>query len=380
MSGESVVTMDSYELRSEIVSSGAKYYIQSNLVSAQRAIITSLFHEGNLLSKQSERYDSSMGSDDLRAMIRKLHEERKGRITSLLDVRDVLKKTADGRAHLKLGEALFKQKLFKESMAEVIRSIKLGSETSKAYSILGASLLAVGDYDKALKSFRKGLDLSPEFPDLHNDLGETYMSLERCRDAAGCFERALELNRYYQSAFMNLAVVLALNVVLKQDYELSRDLKPKLKKILDMNVQLRPSLDTDKFREAVDALEKERYEVVYENLVAIKQELAKFTENDLSLELYLILKFRSHELTEEEVDRSIDRLKLELEANPGYADLQNDLGILYTAKCKIFIDKAHGAFNGALTINKSYRKAEKNLKLAANDRQGIHFLLKALLD
>jgi lipoprotein NlpI len=71
---------------------------------------------------------------------------------------------------------------------------------------------------------------------------------------------------------------------------------------------------------------------------------------------------------------------LELEANPGYADLQNDLGILYTAKCKLFIDKAHEAFNGALAINKSYRKAEKNLKLAANDRQGIHFLLKALLD
>jgi hypothetical protein len=85
-------------------------------------------------------------------------------------------------------------------------------------------------------------------------------------------------------------------------------------------------------------------------------------------------------LTGEEIDRSIDRVKLEMEANPGYADLQNDLGILYTAKCKIFIDKAHQAFNGALTINKSYRKAEKNLKLAANDRQGIHFLLKALLD
>jgi tetratricopeptide (TPR) repeat protein len=372
--------MDSYELRSEIVSSGTKYYIQSNIVPAQKAIVTSLFHEGNLLSRQSERYDSSKGSDDLRTMIRKLHEERKGRITSLLDIRETLKKTADGRAHLKLGEALFKQKLFKEAMAEVIRSIKLGTETSKAYSILGASLLAVGDYDKALKSFRKGLDLSPEYPDLHNDLGETYLYLERCRDAAQCFEKALELNKYYQTAFMNLALALSLNVVLKQDYELSRDLKPRLKKILDMNVQLKPSLDTEEFRTALDALNKERYEVVYEKLLAIKKDQASVAENDLSLELYLILKFRSHELTETEIDRSIDRLKMELEANPGYADLQNDLGILYTAKCKLFIDKAHHSFNEALTINKNYRKAEKNLKLAANDRQGIHFLLKALLD
>ncbi len=372
--------MDSYELRSEIASAGAKYYIQSNLVSAQRSIVTSLFHEGDLLSKQNERYDPSLGKDDLRSLVRRLHDERKQRITSLLDIRETLKKTADGRAHLKLGEAFFKQKLFKEAMAEVIRSIKLGSETSKAYSILGACLLAVGDYDKALKSFNKGLELSPEYPDLHNDLGETYLRLERCRDAVSSFEKSIELNKYYQSAFMNLALALSLNVVLKQDYDLSRDIKPRLKKILEMNLQLRPSLDNDDFRSALDALDKERYNEVYEKLYAIGQEMAKVAEDDLSLELYLILKFRSNELTEEEIDRSIERIKMELEANPGYADLQNDLGLLYTAKCKILIDKAHRSFNDALTINKNYRKAEKNLKLAANDRQGIHFLLKALLD
>jgi len=374
------VTMDSYELRSEVLSSGAKYYIQSNLVSAQRAIVTSLFHEGDLLSKQSERYDNSLGKDDLRSLVRRLHDERKQRITSLLEIRQSLAKTADGRAHLRLGEAFFKQKLFKEAMAEIIRSIKLGSETSKAYSILGSCLLAVGDYDKALKSFQKGLELSPEYPDLHNELGENYLRLERCRDAVMSFEKALELNKYYQSAFLNLALALTLNVVLKQDYELSRDLKPKLLKTLKMNIQLKPSLDTEDFRAAMDAVENERYDAAYDKLHAIKQEQAKVAENDLSLELYLILKFRSHELTEDEINRSIERVKMELEANPGYADLQNDLGILYTAKCKLFIDKAHDAFSDALKLNMSYRKAEKNVKLAANDRQGIHFLLKALLD
>jgi tetratricopeptide (TPR) repeat protein len=372
--------MDGYELRSEILSSGAKYYIQSNIVSAQRTIVTSLFHEGDLLSKQSERYDASIGADELRSLIRGLHEERKLRITSLLEIRDSLKKAADGRAHLKLGEAFFKQKLFKEAMAEVIRSIKLGLETSQAYSILGSCLLAVGDHDKALKSFHKGLELSPEYPDLHNDLGETYLGLERCRDAVLAFEKALEFNKYYQTAFLNLALALSRNVVLKQDYELSRDLKPRLKKTLEMNVQLKPSLDTDDFRAAMGAVEREQYDVVHEKLQAIKQEQEKVAQNDLSLELYLILKFRSHELTEDEIDRSIERLKLELEANPGYADLQNDLGILYTAKCKIFIDKAHRSFQDALTINQHFRRAEKNLKLAANDRQGIHFLLRALLD
>ncbi len=46
----------------------------------------------------------------------------------------------------------------------------------------------------------------------------------------------------------------------------------------------------------------------------------------------------------------------------------------------MFIDKAHEAFRQSLTRNPTFKKAEKNLKLSGNDRQGIHFLLKALLD
>ncbi len=104
------------------------------------------------------------------------------------------------------------------------------------------------------------------------------------------------------------------------------------------------------------------------------------SREDLSLELYLIVKFRADQLTEEEIDHHVDRLRAALEANPGYADLQNNLGILYTAKCKHFIDRANASFAEALAVNPDFKRAEKNLKLVANDRQGIHFLLKALLD
>ncbi len=99
-----------------------------------------------------------------------------------------------------------------------------------------------------------------------------------------------------------------------------------------------------------------------------------------SLDLYLILKFNAEGLSEDDIDRYIDRARRELEAKPGYADLQNDLGVLYTAKCKMYIDKARNSYQKSLTINRNYRKAEKNLKLTVNDGQGIHLLLKALLD
>jgi tetratricopeptide (TPR) repeat protein len=372
--------MDSYELRSELHSGGNRYYIQSNVVPAQRVVVTSLFHEGNLVSKQQERYDSTLSDEDVRALTKQLHEERKRRIMSLLEIRDALKKDGDGKSHLKLGEALYKQKLYKEGMAEVIRSIKLGHEDSRGYSILGNCLLALGDRDKALKAFQKGIDLSPDYPDLHNDLGKTYLEVDRCAEAVEAFEKAIEKNKYYQAAFLNLAVALSRNVVLKQDYELSRGLQDRMKKILEMCIQLRPALDTPEFREAREAVSLERYDVVYERLVAILEDQEKLADTDLSLELYLVMKFRIEALTEADIDRYIERVEAALEANPGYADLQNDLGILYTAKCKHFIDRAHDSFKDALGINSSFKKAEKNLKLAANDRRGIHFLLRALLD
>jgi tetratricopeptide (TPR) repeat protein len=375
-----VRTLESYDHRSEIISSGTKYYVQSSLIPSQRTITTSLFHEGNLLTRQTAPYDGTLSGEPLRATVRRLHDEYRNRLMSLLDLRERLKKDVDARAHLRLGEALFKQRFHREAMAEVIRSIKLGLEDAGAYSILGNCLLALGDSEKAMRAFQKGLELAPGYADLHNDLGVAHLKLERCRDAVTSFERALESNRYYQAALLNLAMALSLNVVLKQDYELSRDLRTRLRRLLDLNLQLKPQIDGEDFRAAMVAADSDRFDVVYEKLTVIKRELDTAAPNDLSLELYLILKFRGDELSEEEIDALIERLGVAIESNPGYADIQNDLGVLYAAKCKIFIDKAHESFRQALQTNPSFRKAEKNLKLAGNDRQGIHFLLKALLD
>lgn len=375
-----VVIVEGFEHRSEIISSGTKYYVQSSLVPAQHAVVTSLFHEGELLSRHGSPYDPAAGPEALRVLVRRLHDEFRLRLTSLIDLRERLKKDVDGRAHLRLGEALYRQRLYREAMAEVIRSIKLGFEDAGGYSILGNCLLALGDHEKALRSFQKGLEMAPEYADLHNDVGVAFLRLEKCRDAVKSFERALEINKYYQSAMLNLAIALAQNVVLKQDYELSRDLRARMRRLLDMNLQLKPQIDTADYREAVRAADAERYDVVLERLTALRRELDATAGSDLSLEIYLILKFRVDELTEDEVDALIERLRIALESNPGYADIQNDLGVLYAAKCKIFIDRAHESFRQALAVNPSFRKAEKNLKLSGNDRQGIHFLLKALLD
>jgi len=372
--------MDNYDLRSEIVAKGHKYHVQTNLVTSQKAIVTSLFYEGSLLSKQVDKYDSDLSIEAARTRVREYHEEKKGRIQSLLDIRQKLKDNKDAKAHLKLSEALHGQSLFREAMTEVVKAVKLGEENAKAFAILGNSLLALGDAEKAVKSFKKALELSPAYPDLHNDLGRAYLKMKRCGEAVRSFEKAIELNKYYDEAFLNLATALCLNVVEKQDYELSRGLGERLQTILSKTLELKPSLASATFEEAQRAIQGRDYDVAYGRLAGIQEERMRVPRNHLSLDLYLILKFNSESISEEEIDRYIERARRALDANPDYADLQNDLGVLYTAKCKLYIDKAKSAFRSSLDINKDFKKAAKNLKLTENDGQGIHLLLRALLD
>ncbi len=372
--------MDNYQLRSEIATGSVPYYLQSNIVPDRNAVLTSMFHDGRLLSTRTEPCDSTLPPDALRALVRETHEGHRARILSLLALRDRLRKGVDGRAHMKLGEAFYRQRLYREAMGEIVRAIKLGTEGSLGYSILGNCLLATDEAEKALKAFRKGLDNSPRYPDLHNDLGVAFLRLEKCRDAVEAFERALELNPYYTTAFLNLGIAITLNVVLKQDYDLSRDLSSRLSQVLDMMIQLNPGLDGETYRSAVRAAREERYDVVHSSLVELREARMRVPDDDLSLELYLLLKFPAGGLSEADVDTYIERVRRAIDANPGWADLLNTLGVLYTAKCKLFIDKANGAFEEALRINPEFGQAGKNLKLVSNDRQGIHFLLKALLD
>ena len=69
---EVVRTLENYDHRSEILSSGTKYYVQSSLIPALRVIATSLFHEGNLLTRQIADYDGTVSGEPLRAMVRRV--------------------------------------------------------------------------------------------------------------------------------------------------------------------------------------------------------------------------------------------------------------------------------------------------------------------
>jgi len=145
-------------------------------------------------------------------------------------------------------------------------------------------------------------------------------------------------------------------------------------------VQLDPYLLHERIEEARRLFRDNDYTGVLEALESAQQSSVRGGIDGIVLDLYMMLISDGEEFREEDVEKYLDRVREIVDQNPTFADGHNTLGILYTAKCKIFMDRASIAFRKALEINTNYQKAQKNLRLSENDRQGIFILLKALLD
>ena len=372
--------MSAFELREEIDFAGRRYFLQTSFSSHKKEIRSSFFKSGALFDTLSAEVDDGLSEDELKESIKRFHLENKRNFLLLLKAREKIKSSIDQTAHLRVAQALFARNLFSEAIQEAQGAVKSGNSDSMPYVIIGESYYKLGEYEKARQAVHIGIDVNPEYPDIHNLMGKVLLKLNRCREAVDYFNRAKELNMYYGEPYLNLARAFVLNTIVKEDFELSKDLDAKVKENLDKAVQLDPDIDHGKVETARKLFAEKNYEEFLEVLESVKDHSKMDIIDKIFLDLYLMTINGGDEFREEEIEHYLKIVLDIVDRNPTYADGFNSLGILYTAKCKILMDRASEAFEKALEINKNYKKAKKNLRLAENDRQGIFILLKALLD
>jgi len=369
-----------YELREEIDFNGRKYFLQTSHMQEEGRLLTSFFKNGALFDRVEVDLTGEHSEDEIKAATKNFHAENKRRFLLLLKAQEKIKSSIDHMAHLRVAQALFGRNLFVEAIQEAKEAIKNGCENSEPYIIIGESYYRLGEYEKARKSVKMGIEVNPEYPDIHNLMGKIQLKMENCRGAIESFQRAINLNIYYGEPYLNLAKAYVLNTILKQDYELSRGLDEKVKQNLEKALQLDPHIDRRKIDEAINLFNSKEYNDFVNVLDEARLSTRLDMIDEIFLDLYLMTIHGGEEFREEDIEKYLKKVLEVVDRNPTYADGYNSLGILYTAKCKIFMDKASEAFKKALEINRNYRKAQKNLRLAENDRNGIFILLKALLD
>lgn len=97
---------------------------------------------------------------------------------------------------------------WRDSISLFSRMIEVSPDNSTGHTGLGEALLAVGQYEAAVRHLRKALQISPDHPEAHVNLGLALAALGKKEEAMGHYLAALKQNPASPTAHNNLGVIL----------------------------------------------------------------------------------------------------------------------------------------------------------------------------
>ena len=245
------------------------------------------------------------------------------------------------------------------------------------FNILGACYKGQGELKLAIEMFKKCVLLKPDYAEVHNNLGLTFLQLNNLDDASVSFKNATNYMPNFFEAYYNHAIVLkkmgSLDDAIKS-YEKVIEIKPNYAEahnnlgtiLMDLG-----KLDSAKkrYQEAIEI--RPDFAEAYNNLGNLLKNLGKLQEaisefqraidlNANFAEAHFNIGTSLIELGENSL--AIESFKKALSVKPDYAEAQNNLGNAF---------KEHGQLNTsiecykkAIRLNNNYAEAHNNLGLA----------------
>lgn len=356
-----------------------EYLVKTVLDEGNKKIISSIFDEGKLISSQVSDIDFNGYLQSSANYVLKFHKKYVDDHNTILDlVKEVENGYSRPEIAEKLGDVLYRKKMYREGQELLSSAIEKYPDNSKLKVILGKIFLAQELIAEAETELTEAVKISPSFPDYRNLLGLVYLKAQKAMAAINQFKKAIELNIYYYNAHFNLGLGYVLNGIIKENYELAKGLEQNCKETFNNAITYNPSLKTKEYEQAIKLLEAGKLEDAYDLLIAQTNKENNEPLDEILSELYLNYALEINNKTEDKIRRYIEKLNNLLKDNPNYADLQNELGKAYVMLGKFMKDKAITHFKKALEINPAYSIAEKNLKLSENDMRGFDVFLKAI--
>jgi len=118
--------------------------------------------------------------------------------------RRVINQKPDSVAYVWLGLALYDQGKLPEAEQSYRRALQLDPEYALAHNNLGLALYDQGKLPEAVQSYRRALQLDPEYAVAHNNLGVALRQQGKLPEAVQSFHRALQLDPEYASPYVGL--------------------------------------------------------------------------------------------------------------------------------------------------------------------------------
>ena len=107
---------------------------------------------------------------------------------------------------LSRGETLFKENNAKDAVQVLEYEIMNGQVSENSYNFLGLGYYQLGEYDKSIDAFRRGIRVQPENAKvLSYNMGNTYYALKDYTSAASNYSDALKSEPLFYEALLNRA-------------------------------------------------------------------------------------------------------------------------------------------------------------------------------
>jgi tetratricopeptide (TPR) repeat protein len=119
--------------------------------------------------------------------------------------------SADNRAvDYMLGLALINDKQLDKGQERIERILRNG-DSAEAHVMMGTTHLTITEYEKALKEFKRAVELNPKLPSVNSFYGQTLTRMGDTEEAMAAFRRELEINPN------DFDSCLQMGILLKQD-------------------------------------------------------------------------------------------------------------------------------------------------------------------
>ena len=131
-----------------------------------------------------------------------------GRVHTKDDENRVDQSQQDAIAHYNLGSTLLDQRRLPDALASYRRALEIQPNFAEAHCNLGIVQHQLGHLDEAVMSYRRAVEIKPDFVTAHYNRANALLQLGQLEDAAANYRRALELQPEFAEAHCNLGIVL----------------------------------------------------------------------------------------------------------------------------------------------------------------------------
>ncbi|NET26208.1 tetratricopeptide repeat protein [Okeania sp. SIO1I7] len=114
--------------------------------------------------------------------------------------------TEDIETYMMVAETYVNQKKWQQAITISQKIISIKPEP-KAYKIIGNSLQAMGKLQAALDSYKKALEIKPDFVQVHANLGTIFAQQQQWEKAIQYYRRAIAIKPEFAGAYRNLAKI-----------------------------------------------------------------------------------------------------------------------------------------------------------------------------